>query len=226
MIDASPLLVYGFVALALLLTVGIAVVFRDARLGIRITIWLAVTVVLAERGLAGFDRTPPPILFVIAVGNGLAMYFALKNRANVPLAALVALQSFRLPLELLMHRAYNEGVMPVQMSYSGLNFDILTGLLAIPVAFFARKRGLVAAWNVLGTGLLLTIVTIAFLSAPLPIRMFHNEPANVWISHPPFVWLPAFFVPTALAGHILIYKRLRRRQIDGAVPQEPSFTSS
>ncbi len=30
-----------------------------------------------------------------------------------------------------MNRAAEEGVMPVQMSYSGFNFDILTGLLGL-----------------------------------------------------------------------------------------------
>ena len=47
---------------------------------------------------------------------------------------LVGVQGFRLPLELAMHRMYERGIMPVQMSYSGLNYDILTGIRALVVA--------------------------------------------------------------------------------------------
>jgi hypothetical protein len=215
MIDASPFLVYGFTALVLAVTLAIAFVLRNPRPAIWITIWLALTGVAAARGIVDFSSTPPRMLILAVVSNAIAIYAGTK--INAPLAALVALQSFRLPLELLMHRAYAEGVMPVQMSYSGLNFDIVTGVLAIVVAFFAHNRKLVLAWNILGTLLLINIVTIAILSTPIPLRVFHNEPANVWITHPPFVWLPCFLVPVALAGHIAIFKKLRRRQIDGAV---------
>ena len=38
---------------------------------------------------------------------------------DLPVAALVGYQGFRVLVELLLHRAYTEGLMPVQMSYSG-----------------------------------------------------------------------------------------------------------
>lgn len=64
-------------------------------------------------------------------------------------AWIIGIQSFRFPLELLMHRAATTGLMPPQMSYSGRNVDILSGLLAIVVAVAAsrspRSRGLVIA---------------------------------------------------------------------------------
>ena len=53
---------------------------------------------------------------------------------GLPLWVLVAVQGFRLPLELAMHEMYERGVMPVQMSYEGSNYDILTGITALIVA--------------------------------------------------------------------------------------------
>ena len=103
--------------------------------------------------------------------------------------------------------------MPVQMSFSGLNFDILSGLSAIVVALvLLRKPGslvLVRVWNTAGIILLANILTIALLSAPTPLRVFHNEPANVWITQAPWVWLPSVFVLVAVVGHILVYRRIR-----------------
>ena len=103
--------------------------------------------------------------------------------------------------------------MPVQMSYSGFNLDILTGISAIIVAIVvARRPGslvLVRIWNTAGIVLLANIVTIALLSTPTPFRVFQNEPANEWIAHAPWVWLPTVFVLAAIVGHILVYRRLR-----------------
>ena len=103
--------------------------------------------------------------------------------------------------------------MPVQMSFSGLNFDILSGLSAIVVALMLlRKPGslvLVRVWNAAGIVLLANILTIALLSAPTPLRVFHNEPANVWITQAPWVWLPSVLVLAAVVGHILVYRRIR-----------------
>jgi hypothetical protein len=101
--------------------------------------------------------------------------------------------------------------MPVQMSYSGRNLDIVTGVTALVVAVLVRRRvagrTLVAVWNVMGLALLVNVVTIAILSTPR-IRFFGDDRLNVFVTHPPFVWLPAVMVPTALAGHLLVFRAL------------------
>ena len=123
--------------------------------------WMALTWIAASSGiLREWDRTPPPFMFLVVAILGLALaitYSRLGDRlaAAIPLWVLVIVQAFRLPLELAMHAMYERGIMPVQMSYSGLNFDIITGIVAIPVAFLTATRrtgpGVVAAWNIVGT---------------------------------------------------------------------------
>lgn len=51
--------------------------------------------------------------------------------AGLPIAALVGFHAFRLPLEFVLHRWYIEGALPVQMTYSACNLDILTGIGAV-----------------------------------------------------------------------------------------------
>jgi hypothetical protein len=181
-------------------------------------VWMGATLALAASGVLSFDGVPPTMVLLIAVNFVVAGALGVTRvgarlAAALSLPVLVAAQSFRLPLELMMHRAATEGVMPVQTSYSGYNFDIVTGITAIVVAAAVARglggRRLVAAWNPLGMALLVNILAIAFLSTPLPIRVFMDEPANVWITHAPFVWLPTVMVFFAIVGHIVILRRLR-----------------
>ena len=183
-----------------------------------LTVWLALTLALAARGLLHFDTVPPTMLLLLAVTVIAAVRFTRSRTGErlalgVPLGLLVLSQGFRLPLELIMHGLYEDGLMPVQMSYSGLNFDIVTGLTAIPLGLLVlagrAPRGLVLAWNVMGSLLLVTVLTIAILSAPTPLRVFMNDPVNVWVTQAPWVWLPTLLVPCALIGHLLIFRRLR-----------------
>lgn len=52
-----------------------------------------------------------------------------------------------------------------------------------------------------------------------------NEPANVWITHTPFVWLPMVMVMMAMVGHIVVLRRLRSESggpTDGRPAAAPS----
>ena len=237
MVNASPLL-WSFVALALLVSSAfVAAVYRSsladraqrtretAIAGIATIAWLLLTVGLAASGRLSFTSRPPTMpflvvaIFAVAFGIGTSR-LGLRIATGIPLAALVGVQAFRFPLELLLHRSYEEGLMPVQMSYSGLNYDILTGLSAIVVALVLIRRpsslGLIRIWNVAGILLLMNILVVALLSAPTPLRVFHNEPANVWIAQAPWVWLPAVDVLAAVLGHVLVYRRLRHEARNSA----------
>ena len=97
------------------------------------------------------------------------------------------------------------------MSYSGRNYDIVTGATAIVVAAAVLAglggRRLVARWNFLGLALLLNVVVVAILGTPR-FNYFPADRPNVWVTYPPFVWLPAVMVLAALAGHLLIFRAL------------------
>jgi hypothetical protein len=185
--------------------------------------WIALTGTAAARAALHFEA-PPTMLVAIAVSIIVATGLALsplgrRIALGLPVAALVGYQGFRVVVELLLHRAYREGLMPVQMSYSGRNFDIISGITALALGGWLAtghsSRRLVAAWNTLGVLLLANILIVALLSAPTPFRVFMNEPANVWITHAPWVWLPTVMVFAALFGHVAVYRRLVS---EGATP--------
>jgi hypothetical protein len=190
---------------------------RGLRIGALAILWMALTWAAAQSGvLRQWGRTPPPFAFLVVAVIGLSALLAFGRVGRqlvefVPLWALVAVQGFRLPLELAMHQMYERGVMPRVMSYSGRNFDIVTGTTAILVggavlAGFGGTR-LVARWNFLGLALLLNVITVAVLATPR-FHFFPGDRLNVWVTYPPFVWLPAVMVLAALAGHLLIFRAL------------------
>jgi hypothetical protein len=181
------------------------------------TAYLLVPAVLAYAGaLDRYNPLPAPalvmiaILTVVTVATCLAPIGARIAQA-VGLAWLVAFQVFRVPVELLLHRLYQEGVVPVQMTYAGRNFDIVTGISAALLGWWLLRhetppRVVVLGWNLLGLALLANIVTIAMLSAPVPFRAFLETAPHTLPSLFPFVWLPSFLVQMALAGHLLVFR--------------------
>jgi len=168
--------------------------------------WLAATGGAAADGWLRFTRPPTMIaLFVSILAIAIAVVASPLGKrlaTQLPLWALVGFQVFRAGVELLLHRAYVEGVMPRQMSYSGRNFDIISALTAALVAVWLARGGrsmrVVLAWNVLGTLLLANTLSVALQSAPTRLR----------VTQAPWVWLPAVMVLAAIIGHGLVYRRL------------------
>jgi hypothetical protein len=184
-----------------------------------ITAWLALTWGVASAGiLADFDRRPAPLMIVLLAVLAVSLVVAYTRYGTrfvdgLPLWILIAGQSFRLPLELLMHRAATEGVMPPQMSYGGWNFDIVTGATAIPVAWWLARghraaRSVATAWNIMGVLLLANILVIAVISTPV-VGAFGPDRLNTWVTRPPYVWLPTVMVTCAITGHLVIFRKLR-----------------
>jgi len=183
-----------------------------------ITGWMALWGALAAAGvLSRFELRPPPmtILIVATFVAGFWLGFStLAGRlaAALPLWLLVLVQGFRLPLELLMHRAAVERVMPNVLSYTGYNFDIVTGASAFLVAYALHRgapRAIAFVWSCYGCLCLAVIAIIAFLSSPM-VAHFGPHELNGWVTRFPFVWLPSVLVAFALAGHILVFRKLRR----------------
>ena len=177
-------------------------------------LWLGLQAVLITSGqmerlpLSGF-----PLFFgsvaIMAVGVGASPVGARVAEAT-PLAMLVGFQAFRLPLELVLHSWASHGTIPGTMTWTGQNFDIVSGIVALIAAPFA-ERSKAAAWaaNVIGIVLLLNVMRVALFSLPLPFGWQVTPPLLVAL-HLPYAFIGPACVGGALFGHIVLTRRLLR----------------
>jgi hypothetical protein len=189
---------------------------RTILAGAGVAIWLAAQAAAALSGWLGrFELRPPPI--VIWFASMLVMTLALawspfgrRFADKLPFVALIGFQAFRLPLELIMHRAAVAGIMPSVMSFTGYNFDIVTGATALPLALYAWRRPLprwlMMLWNLTGQILLIVVAVVAFAASPV-FRAFGDDQLNVWVVQFPYVWI-AVMVAAALFGHVVTMRKL------------------
>lgn len=189
---------------------------------ILIVIWAAFSI-MAVKGvfLDTIKNTPPAFMPAVLVILLLAAYFALYYKPLQELKKektkyVVAIQTFRLPLELIFVWLLSLDLLPIQMTIEGRNPDMLIGITAPLIAYFGYHKKLLPkwvliGWNIAGLILLFNIVTIAILSAPTNFQVFTNLPHNTMVLMFPYTFIPLFLVPLALFGHLFALKRLLNR---------------
>ncbi len=145
------------------------------------------------------------IIGTIALGSSNSV----SRLIQLPFGILVGFEAFRILVEMLIHAASTIGLAPLQMTWSGYNFDVVTGVTALCLAPFARSvpRWLILGWNCLGLALLMVVMVIAAVSFPTRFQLL--RPDNRWVADFPYVWLPSVLVTAALLGHIVIFRKLR-----------------
>lgn len=187
------------------------------------TAWLLILAVLSIIGFFTNFQTTPPRIFLTVVGSVALMVLLLSSKkfkeasSHVPLHWIPYFQAFRVPLEIVLWMLMLENIIPIQMTFEGYNFDIVPAILGPLVGYLVFKikalpKWTAIAWNFAGIAFVLTIVTIATLSTPSPLRYFENDPANEIIAYFPFVWLPGFLVPMAIFFHIVHLKELLKKK--------------
>jgi hypothetical protein len=195
-----------------------------------IMVWLMFTLIIAMSGyLFDFKSTPPKILLV-TIPPLVFILLLLFSKEFIELISplgnfwFIYPQCFRILMELILYDLYRFNAVPVQMTFEGRNFDILTGLTAPFIAYYCFNKKiwspkLALIWNFMGLILLLNIVVTAILSTPYPFRVFMNNPPDTIIFGFPFVWLPAFVVPFAFLLHLLSIRKLLRNEKEPEILQ-------
>lgn len=175
-------------------------------------VWLgALTGLIASGRMESLPLHGLPLFFapilVIAIATALSP-FGGRIATAVPLTALVGFQAFRLPLELVLHEWAAQGTIPETMTWTGQNWDIVSGVVALIAAPLAGRFPAAARIaNVIGFALLLNVMRVAVMSAPLPFGWGQQPPLLVAL-HLPYALIGPVCVGGALFGHIVLTRKL------------------
>lgn len=181
--------------------------------------YIAYIALVSIMALTGFTRAhifqAMPIAIVITIVS--AAFFGLSQISRkicdqFTLRQIVGFQSFRLPLELILHNWAFNNVIPTTMTWSGQNWDILSGLLAIVAALTVnRHRRMAVIFQVIGALLLLNVFRVVVFSLPTPFGWPLENPLQLPFEFPYVLILPLCVWPAAV-GHFILWQKLRLKK--------------
>lgn len=184
-----------------------------------ILVWLAVQTFIANSGFYTVTDTLPPRFLLLVLPPFLViagLFLSPKGRNfidGLDLKSLTILHTIRIPVEIVLFFLFTYKTIPELMTFEGRNFDILSGITAPVIFYFAfvRKqlsRKIILIWNMICLGLLINIVSNAILSAPFPFQQFAFDQPNIAVLYFPFIWLPCCVVPLVLLSHLAAIRQL------------------
>jgi hypothetical protein len=227
--------VFVAAALAVVLVVAATVLARQLSSRIAIAaaggIWIGAAAATAASGALGASRGLLALLFffglplVVAAGVFLFVPAVRATLLAIPTPLLAGVNVIRAGGALFLLLAAS-GRLAGPFPYSAGWGDIVTGALALPVAWLATRnpaahRSALWAWNTFGTLDLLVAVALGVLSgAGSPAQLIHAGVGSGAITTLPWSMIPTFLVPAFLISHGIIFAQLR----SGAY-RSPSSTS-
>lgn len=181
--------------------------------------WIALQGILAASDFyLKTDAMPPRLAFAVVPAFATMIYFLVTKKGQnfidrLPLKDLTLIHICRVPVEIVLFWLYLNEQIPRSMTFEGRNFDILSGLTALPLALWAFKNSelkwnINLIWNFVCLILVLNVVAIGILSAPTPFQQFAFNQPNIGVLKFPFVWLPSVIVPIVIFSHLVAIRQL------------------
>jgi hypothetical protein len=181
--------------------------------------WIALQGILAANDFYMKTDTMPPRLALAVVPAFITIIYLLVTKKGqnfidrLPLKDLTLIHICRVPVEIVLFWLYLHEQIPRSMTFEGRNFDILSGLTALPLALWAFKNSelkwnINLIWNFICLMLVLNVVAIGILSAPTPFQQFAFNQPNIGVLKFPFVWLPSMIVPIVIFSHLIAIRQL------------------
>ncbi len=180
-------------------------------------VWLLYISILSLKGQFYINSMPPKIVLLATLPLTLILFLFVGNTTlfkkllrSASLESLISLHVFRLVGGFFII-LYFYRLLPAGFAISGALGDIITALLALPVARMVSKGKpgsltAVYAWNIFGMLDILNILVIAVITAKE--TMISGARGDLEMTIFPFVWFPAFAPATILFLHTIVFRKL------------------
>ncbi len=214
----------AYLAFVVLAVVGVSAAYLPRRttfvIIVGLAIWLVYVVLFSSLGyMRDPSLRPPGILWVVGPVVLFVVFVVVRSNigarvaAAIPLWLILGFESFRIGVELLVHRLWEDGLVPKLLTYEGGNVDMVFGLSAPIIAWLATtgRLGLRLAigWNVLGLLSLANVTASAVLTGP--IKLISTEVPTVAMGFFPYTFIPGFLAPLAVTFHVLAIRAIAAR---------------
>ncbi|MFY0592197.1 hypothetical protein [Roseivirga sp.] len=177
--------------------------------------WIAYVVAMSFTGILDSLSMPPKAPIFIIIPAFILVFISTSRNGfqtviqHMPKHIPVLIQSFRIAVELLIYGAFLEGLFPERVTFEGLNYDILMGILALPTAYLISKgilkRKAILAYNILGLAVL-SLTGYAFISS-FYFSDFVSKTGEIALVQVPFILLPGVLLPFAIFYHVVSIKQ-------------------
>ena len=217
----------GFiVTLALMVFAVIAVItFMDVSQSAKLTmaalagLWIGIAAAAGSAGTIAISKPFPVVGLFVAVPLVAAAIAAAWPRAraamlSIPMPLMIGLNAGRIWAVLFLLLGV-EGRLAGPFPHLAGWGDIITGVLALPVAWLAKDAGTrhfntIAAWNLFGAADLILALTLGVTSVEgSPLQIFMAPPGSAAMLQLPWSFTPTVLVPFWLILHAIIWAQLR-----------------
>jgi hypothetical protein len=184
-------------------------------------VWLLVALVLGASGQVARWRPPVPQIVLVGLTALVLLAFVALPRFRGWLRALdlrwlVALHLTRFVGIYFLVVYYRDGALPRAFAVPGGWGDIIVATLALGLLVaggrLEPRRRLVGLWNTLG------LIDILFVVATATRLVLADADSLNALLRLPLSLLPTFLVPLIIAGHVVVYWRLFKREPTSARP--------
>ncbi len=186
-------------------------------------VWLGIQAALAWSGFYINEKMVPP-RFLLAIAPVILPMLAIfrfeKGRRfldALDLRWLTLLHVVRLPMDVVLYWLFLWGDVPRKVTFEGRSLDILIGLTAPLIAWWAfgpkgavRRPKLLLGWNLVGLGLLLILATMTLASLPTAVQSFSFQHPMIAILYFPYIWMPSGIFPLIFLAQLVALRRLSK----------------
>jgi hypothetical protein len=193
-----------------------------SQVAIFLAIWLIYLSVISYTEVLNDFSLPPKLPLLVVMPIFVVLIISLLKKATADFVSVTAvswliyIQGFRIIVELIIWGAYQIQLMPLVTTFEGNNYDVLVGISAIPMAYYAKSitasRKLLILWNIAGLLVLANTVRVIITSVYFPeaIGLSSGAFGADFVSLP-YLLIPGLFMPLAVYIHALSIKQLLRQ---------------